>query len=144
MKNPFGNDKSTSELEAGFEVSRILAHNGYKLDAPALSVTLGQIAVIIGDTLSRFGLPADRLDDATMVNLVEAIKEALTSKDVLSWDSVVRDITTESSEVVPFLPDTNFDLNECPLDGDAQSALASAGMGTDEDYGLFDSDPFEY
>ena len=79
-----------------------------------------------------------------MVNLVEAIKEALTSKDVLSWDSVVRDITTESSEVVPFLPDTNFDLNDCPLDGDAQSALASAGMGTDEDYGLFDSDPFEY
>ena len=51
MKNPFGNDKSTSELEAGFEVSRILTHNGYKLDAPALSVTFGQIAVIIGDTL---------------------------------------------------------------------------------------------
>jgi hypothetical protein len=26
---------------------------------------------------------------------------------------------------------------DCPLDGDAESALASCGWGTDEDYGCF-------
>lgn len=30
--------------------------------------------------------------------------------------------------------------DECPLDGDAESALASAGWGTDEDYGYFGGD----
>jgi hypothetical protein len=27
--------------------------------------------------------------------------------------------------------------DDCPLDGDAESALASAGFGTDEDYGYY-------
>lgn len=27
--------------------------------------------------------------------------------------------------------------DDCPLDGDAESALASCGWGTDEDYGYF-------
>jgi len=27
--------------------------------------------------------------------------------------------------------------NDCPLDGDAESALASCGWGTDEDYGFY-------
>ena len=30
--------------------------------------------------------------------------------------------------------------DDCPLDGDAESALASAGFGTDEDYGFYDRD----
>jgi hypothetical protein len=30
--------------------------------------------------------------------------------------------------------------DDCPLDGDAESALASAGFGTDEDYGGFTHD----
>lgn len=29
---------------------------------------------------------------------------------------------------------------DCPLDGDAESALASCGWGTDEDYGYFGGD----
>jgi len=29
---------------------------------------------------------------------------------------------------------------DCPLDGDAESALASAGFGTDEDYGGYTHD----
>lgn len=33
--------------------------------------------------------------------------------------------------------------DDCPLDGDAESALASAGFGTDEDYGGFTHD-WEY
>lgn len=30
--------------------------------------------------------------------------------------------------------------DDCPLDGDAESALASAGFGMDEDYGGFTHD----
>jgi hypothetical protein len=33
---------------------------------------------------------------------------------------------------------------DCPRDGDAESALASCGWGTDEDYGCFEADPYEY
>lgn len=33
---------------------------------------------------------------------------------------------------------------DCPMDGDAESALASCGWGTDEDYGCFEADPYEY
>jgi hypothetical protein len=30
--------------------------------------------------------------------------------------------------------------DDCPMDGDAESALASAGFGTDEDYGYYGDD----
>ena len=30
--------------------------------------------------------------------------------------------------------------DDCPMDGDAESALASAGFGTDEDYGGYTHD----
>ena len=33
--------------------------------------------------------------------------------------------------------------DDCPLDGDAESALASVGWGTDEDYGCYEGDPYE-
>ena len=33
--------------------------------------------------------------------------------------------------------------DDCPLDGDAQSALASCGWGTDEDYGYYEADPYD-
>jgi hypothetical protein len=40
----------------------------------------------------------------------------------------------------------NSHEDDCPLDGDAESALASAGFGMDEDYngGVFPEDPWEF
>lgn len=32
--------------------------------------------------------------------------------------------------------------DDCPLDGDAESALASCGWGTDEDYGFYGGDEY--
>jgi len=40
--------------------------------------------------------------------------------------------------------DPYADVEDVPLDGDAQSALASCGFGDDEDYGCFEADPYEY
>lgn len=45
------------------------------------------------------------------------------------WDSMI-----------DALPDEQLDTDPGSMDGDHQSALASAGWGTDEDYGGFDSD----
>jgi len=36
--------------------------------------------------------------------------------------------------------DYEYEGEDCPLDGDAESALASAGFGTDEDYGGYTHD----
>jgi len=138
------NDKSQSELQTGFEVSKIMAHNGYNLEKQVVpSITFGQIAEQIGDTLADCGFPADRLDDQAVVTLVEGIKEQLSNSDGISWESVVQEYTRESYEVVFLIPCDIFE-NDCPLDGDEGSALASAGFGTDEDYGLFDSDPSDF
>jgi len=132
-------EKSVSELEAGFEVSKILAHNGYRMDTPVLTITIGQVAGEMGDALASFGLPADRLEENDLTNLVEEIKEALTSADILSWDMVVKDVTYDSLlKNTDLLTDSGVPEDDCPLDGDAQSALASAGFGTDEDYGLYE------
>ena len=38
--------------------------------------------------------------------------------------------------------DESWEEDDCPLDGDAESALASAGMGTDEDYGSYGGDEY--
>jgi hypothetical protein len=34
--------------------------------------------------------------------------------------------------------ENRYEGDDCPLDGDATSALASCGWGTDEDYGCYD------
>lgn len=36
----------------------------------------------------------------------------------------------------------DFDYDDS-MDGDHESGLASAGWGTDEDYGLYEDDPYE-
>tara|TARA_R110002020_G_scaffold354665_1_gene567397 strand:- start:180 stop:404 length:225 start_codon:yes stop_codon:yes gene_type:complete len=38
----------------------------------------------------------------------------------------------------------DYDDYDDGMDGDHQSALASAGWGTDEDYGYYGDDPYEY
>lgn len=51
------------------------------------------------------------------------------SADYDEWLALV------DSQIAPEVPE-----DDCPLDGDAESALASAGFGTDEDYGGFSHD----
>ena len=49
--------------------------------------------------------------------------------------AVTLSVTILVSAIQPAGPD-----RDDPMDGDAASALASAGMGTDEDYGCFGGD----
>lgn len=57
-------------MEAGFEVSKILVQAGYILDTPAFSITWGQIAEEVANTLADHGLPMDRLEEEKILNLV--------------------------------------------------------------------------
>jgi hypothetical protein len=138
MFKQFECEKYQNQLEAGFEVSKILAQNGFDMTKPAISISYGQIAEEVGNTLAGYGLTADRLSDEDVLNLVQKIQEYLGSEDILSWPQVVRDITANTQEVMDLISvdDTKVG-NDCPMDGDEGSALASAGFGTDEDYGEF-------
>jgi hypothetical protein len=44
---------------------------------------------------------------------------------------------TEVSEIVRDYADENYDADPGEMDGDFDSAMASAGFGTDEDYGYY-------
>lgn len=46
-------------------------------------------------------------------------------------EDVADDMAEEINE------DGEWEAEDCPMDGDAESALASAGWGTDEDYGYY-------
>jgi hypothetical protein len=55
------------------------------------------------------------------------------------WDDL------EDGEEEPVTSGSSVDMDfDDPMDGDAQSALASCGWGDDEDYGLYEADPYEY
>ncbi len=58
-------------LESGFEVSKQLAHAGYRMNAPALVVTWGQVAEAIAQTLSDYGIPPDRLDEGIFTEIAQ-------------------------------------------------------------------------
>lgn len=145
-------DKPDDYLEAGYEVSKVLAHHGVDVSAPAFSIRWGQIAMVIGELFANEGLPIDRLDPQVVIDLVGEIQNLLLSHDVLFWDKAVKDYVRNSPAYLDLIGKDLFRLNaekasyddgfldnDVPMDGDEQSALASAGMGTDEDYGVFES-----
>ncbi len=49
-------------------------------------------------------------------------------------------VCAECGHTWPAFVDDDGDLYDDPMDGDHESALASAGFGTDEDYGSFGGD----
>ena len=73
LKNP--NEKY---LQAGFEVSKRLAQAGYNLEKPACIVTWGQLATNLSCALVEQDIVPDQLTNEILIDLVEAIKKALT------------------------------------------------------------------
>jgi hypothetical protein len=55
----------------------------------------------------------------------------------LAEEGMDEDLVLEADDLQEW---RNPDEDDCPLDGDAESALASAGFGTDEDYGGYTHD----
>jgi hypothetical protein len=149
-------ENPTALIEAGFEVSKVLVQHGIDISAPAFTIRWGQIASVVGEVFSNEGLPIDRVDPQVIIDLVGEIQNLFLSQDVLCWDKRIKDYVRESPAFLDLVGQDMFNLNregvnagpvdfdkDDPMDGDEQSALASAGMGTDEDYGAFDPDPLD-
>lgn len=56
------------------------------------------------------------------------------TKDLLA------ELDAPDSEPLDEEDEEDWEADDCPLDGDAESALASCGWGTDEDYGYYGDD----
>jgi hypothetical protein len=62
------------------------------------------------------------------------ILDELAAQETAEYESVCPNCEDEGCEFC------DFPENDVPLDGDHDSAMASAGWGTDEDYGFFGGD----
>ncbi len=102
-------------LETGFEVSKILAHAGYRMEAPAFVITWGQVAEVLAHTLADHGLTSDRLEESMLLDLVQGAQKALENDDVLSWRDILRANATSNSGIMAFLESPDMEDDEGPL-----------------------------
>ena len=125
-------------LETGFEVSKIMAHGGYRMDAPAFVITWGQVAETLAHALADHGLTPDRLDEEQLLDLAQAARKVLVDDKMLSWrDSLRMGFTTvpgiadllETDLAVGPMPDIEDD--EGPLTELYENATR---LGDDESY----------
>lgn len=118
-------------LEAGFEVSNILAHAGYKMDAPAFVITWGQVAEVLAQTLADHGLPPDRLEENHLIDLVQDAQKALQNDDIFSWRDILRTFTTSDPDIMGLLEPPDMEDDEGPLTEQFENATR---LGDDEGY----------
>ena len=102
-------------LELGFEIAKYLAHNGYPSDAPAFTVTWGQIAEAVAQTVLAHNLPTGQLTEETGVILADKIQRDLKELDPLNWREIVLDRVMTSREINPALWEPDYEPDEGPL-----------------------------
>ena len=102
-------------LELGFEIAKYLAHNGYPSDGPAFTVTWGQIAEAVAQTVLAHNLPSGQLTEETVVILADKIQRDLKDLDPLNWREIVLDRVMTSREINPALWEPDYEPDEGPL-----------------------------
>ena len=118
-------------LELGFEIAKYLAHNGYPSDAPAFTVTWGQIAEAVAQTVLVHNLPFSQLTEETVVILADKIQRDLKDLDPLNWREIVLDRVMTSREINPALWEPEYEPDEGPLTEMYENATR---VGDDEAY----------
>lgn len=118
-------------LEAGFEVSKLLAHAGYRMDASAFVLTWGQVAEILAQTLADYGLTPDRMDETMLLDLAQGAQKALGNDDVFSWREIVRLYVASSPELLALVQVPDMEDDEGPLTEAYENATR---LGDDEGY----------
>ena len=103
-----------ADLEAGFEIAKILAQAGMMPDAPAYIITWGRLTEALARTLNEYGIPACELEEAALLNLVQAALNAFETDDVLSWREILRLLAILDPTVTGFLVEPTSD-DEGPL-----------------------------
>lgn len=105
-------------LENGFEISKILAHAGYRMDQPAFTITWGGLAEAVADCLTQYGLTVDRLPEGFILDLLASLQHALCAEEILDWTGVVHQFVTAQPEVENLL-----EANCEPFDHDDDGPL---------------------
>ncbi|WP_322509187.1 hypothetical protein [Anaerolinea sp.] len=118
-------------LELGFEVSKLLAHSGYQADAPAFSITWGQIAEEIARIVIAHNLPSGQLTKETVVVLADDIRRDIQHLDPLNWREVVLDRVMTCRAINPALWEPEYEPDEGPLVEQYENATR---LGDDESF----------
>ena len=125
-------------LETGFEVSKIMAHAGYRMDAPAFVITWGQVAETLAYALADHGLTPDRLDEEQLLDLAQAARKVLVDDKMLSWRDNLRMGFTTAPGIADLLepdlavgPMPDIEDDEGPLTELYENATR---LGDDESY----------
>jgi hypothetical protein len=86
-----------------------------------------------------------------VATVIDAYKSGMTFDAIaqahnVSYDMVAQIVETAIEDDPSFFDDADVDPSEYDdsMDGDDASALASAGWGTDEDYGAHEVEIYEY
>jgi hypothetical protein len=132
-------------LEAGFEVSKILAHTGYSMEKTAFAITWGQIAEETAHTLADHGLPLDRLresragqgrdstngagDEDFVIDLAQGVQKVLQNEDVLFWRSSIRAFVTDHPALRTFTSSSLDEEDEGPLTEQHENAIRLGDEG---------------
>ena len=116
-------------VELGFEISKLLAHNGYPADAPAFSVTWGQIAESIAQIVVSHNLAADQLTEETVVILADTLRQDLLQMDPMNWRDFVLVRVMTNQAINPALWEPESEPDEGPLTEQYENATR---LGDDE------------
>lgn len=118
-------------LELGFEISKLLAHSGYPADAPAFSITWGQIAEAIAQDVIAHNLAQHKLTEETVVILADTIRRDLLQMDSRIWQEIVLDRVMTNQAINPALWEPDYEPDEGPLVEMYENATR---LGDDEAY----------
>ena len=121
--------KHLEYMETGFEVSKILAQAGFSMEKPAFSITWGQVAEQIAQTLADHGLCPDRFREEFLIDLAQSVQKVLQNEDVLLWRSSIHTLTTEHPTFLSLVSLSNDEEDEGPLTEHFENARR---VGNDE------------
>jgi hypothetical protein len=116
-------------LELGFEISKLLVHSGYPADAPAFSITWGQIAEAIAQDVIAHNLAQHQLSEETVVVLAGKIQQDLKQIDTRVWQEIVLDRVMTNQAINPALWEPDYEPDEGPLVEQYENATR---LGDDE------------
>jgi hypothetical protein len=116
-------------LELGFEISKLLAHSGYLADAPAFSITWGQIAETIAQDVIAHNLAQHQLSEETVVILADKIQRDLKQMSPQCWQEIVLDRVMTDQSINPALWEPEYEPDEGPLVEQYENAIR---LGDDE------------
>ena len=114
------------------EVSRRLAQAGFQIETPVFSITWGQVAEVLAQTLSDHGIAAGQVEDDLVLDLAQRVESALEMEDILHWREIVRFSATASPGLYALYqpPEPDSD-DEGPL---TELFENSTRLGDDEGY----------